>query len=375
MIKSFSISILSIFGIVYFFFRQYFNLPQSTLFIVPFIFIINAFSIYVTLKSSLELKLFIFFSLSVFLINIFRIFDYQDFYGFFIILLLTLSTSSSTYRSLLFTVFGVFVISLLSHYYVFVSRFTNINLSFDVTEQYIPSGQLQAICSIFFFTLFYYFHKLSLKLLFFLLFILSVGLQLFSFSRGGVILVILLFISSGLYILFKTGINFKVLFLSLIILFSGYSIIIDNFADLINFRLLNSVENGFSDEKRFEVYERAFLGLANSNLFIGEGIGSYKLIHTTHPHNSFIQIFEDFGFFGLLLYSIFTIIVICKILNRLRRTNIFNNFFISFILITYFYFFFTINYSGNFYASFIYHILCGFVISFNRIFPISKIKN
>lgn len=363
MAKGILISSVCFLGIVYLFFRQYFYLPQTILLYLPAVFVLYLPSVFRLTSSSTVLQLYSLFFLFTIVIGSLSNYNIQDFYGIFILFILLLTSSLSNSKSIAILTIGIFLVSIISHYYVFISRFTNLSTGIDVTEQYIPSSQFQAISTIYFITLFFYLKNRLLRLTSFFLVFFSLGLQLLSFSRGGVILVVIIFILSIFYRIVKKGVNYFYLIFGLLFGLYFFIALIPIYGDLINFRLLASIDNGFSDEKRFEVYENAFNGIKNVNLVLGGGLSYYKFIHSTHPHNAFIQIVEDYGLFGFLLYFSSTILLLRNLFRKLKHVDLFKSFYFSLYFFLFIYFFISLMYTGNFYASFMYHTFCGVMLS------------
>ena len=345
----------SFIAIIYSYLRQYFLIPQQFLFIIvlylPFLIlrILNS-------KSSISYRqLYISFFTFLFLIIILSSgFNNKSEVFSLFLCLITFFIGSSLNKKILYVLFKLIyttsgIASILIFFNVVLGiKFFNVDFRF----QYLPSSFLQAVFTLGSFSLMYFSkHKLFFKIIF----LFALFSQFLNFGRGSIVLTLLILIINFLIINFYNKKYLKIIFLIFILgLVSNLIIqfLISN--GLLNFRLLRLFSN-ISDEPRIEVWSRVLN--ADFNIFFGGGMGFYSKIHSSHPHNSLLQLTEDSGLFGALSFLFLVIMSFKRYLKIIsKKSNNLINIFLFSVLLLYF---ITSQFSGNFYYNYGLFLLIG----------------
>ena len=137
----------------------------------------------------------------------------------------------------------------------------------------------------------------------------------------------------------KLKIFFYSLILSLIILFI-YDNFSNNLLDQLLFKRFESLET-VESPRQFHTRKAIEIGLQNP--VFGVGAGNYSIVPKriefgSFSHNTFTEIFANFGFIGLSLYLYLLYIVFKRLKNRLRNKHIFKSHFIIQLLVVFFVF-------------------------------------
>lgn len=158
------------------------------------------------------------------------------------------------------------------------------------------------------------------------LFLIAVYFSLIFASRGTIIIIVIQFIlyisiviSQKLNLFKRVLVFFTVLFFSLII----YDSFIDTFDNSILIEKFQRLEN--VESKREYHYNKAIeIGLDNP--IFGIGAGNYavypkEIEFGSFSHNSFTEIFANFGFMGLILYLMIYVTLFLKILKNIKNNK------------------------------------------------------
>ncbi len=175
----------------------------------------------------------------------------------------------------------------------------------------------------------------SIGLFFLGLFVILIG------SRGAILFLLITFLC---YILlsrkFKLYFRINIRVLTAVVITVGLTVLlfrrqidtlidftIDRFQIIIQGYLRAEGDYGHSINTRFELMRRAFEVIFSSleNFFFGTGIGSFGLLFSNqdiklYPHNFILEIWCELGFVGIIIFSIFLIIIFYKI--NLSKTGI-----------------------------------------------------
>lgn len=158
--------------------------------------------------------------------------------------------------------------------------------------------------------------------------ILSLWLILLTASRGAFIITVLL-ISGNIFIIFslsKTSIAKKTLFLILtsISLFFSFDYFYENyFYDSYLFKRFQILEDVETPREQL-FYSAIEIGV--SNPILGVGSGNFAKIQKTKDagsfsHNTFTEIFANYGLLGLILYAIFHFVIFYKLKRLFEKSN------------------------------------------------------
>lgn len=85
------------------------------------------------------------------------------------------------------------------------------------------------------------------------------------------------------------------------------------------YKLMLLLERGIASASsgRDILYKNA-INLGNKNIMFGNGIGSFRKIYETYPHNILLEIYVQFGLVGILLICL----IIFKIIKKLKKGDI-----------------------------------------------------
>ena len=222
----------------------------------------------------------------------------------------------------------------------------------DFRFQYLPSSFLQAVFTLGTFS-FILFSKNNL--FFKIIFLYALFSQFLNFGRGSIILCLLILIINFLITNYYKKKYLKIIFLifiSVLIINVAVQFLINN--GLLDIRILRLFTD-ISQEPRLEVWSRFFY--SDFNILFGGGMGFYSTIHSSHPHNSLLQLTEDSGIIGAFTFLFLVLISLKRYLeNFSNNTNSLTNVFFFSLLLLYF---ITSQFSGNFYYNYGLFLLLG----------------
>lgn len=163
-------------------------------------------------------------------------------------------------------------------------------------------------------------------------------------SRATFIITILISVLSYSFDIFKSGKSkFKILFsllFFLLVILSTYIFFTDNLLDQLLFQRFEALET-VESPRQFHARKAIEIGLQNP--VFGVGAGNYSVVPKRYEfgsfsHNTFTEVFANFGLIGLSLYSYLQYIIFKRLKNRLRNKHIFKSHFIIQLLIVFFVF-------------------------------------
>jgi len=163
-------------------------------------------------------------------------------------------------------------------------------------------------------------------------------------SRATFIITILISVLSYSFDIFKSGKSkFKILFsllFFLLVILSTYIFFTDNLLDQLLFQRFEDLET-VESPRQFHARKAIEIGLQNP--VFGVGAGNYSVVPKRYEfgsfsHNTFTEVFANFGLIGLSLYSYLQYIIFKRLKNRLRNKHIFKSHFIIQLLIVFFVF-------------------------------------
>lgn len=328
--------------------RQYFSVPQEILFMfilyVPFLLVrlynLKSHISYRQLHMMILAFLFIIIMLTSNLKNV------SEVYSLFVCLISFFVGSSLNKNGLLIIYKIIYLISGLASLLIFIDALFGVKiLNIDFRFQYLPSSFIQSVFTIGSFGLIYF---SNYKLLFKFVFIIALFSQFLNFGRGSILLsLIIIFINFFIINFYKKKYLkiFLVMFVTFISLSVFFQFLVNN--GYINIRLMKLFAEA-SDEPRILVWRRFFD--ADFNIFFGGGMGFYKDIHSTHPHNLFLQLLEDSGIAGGITFMFVVLTALKRYLKYISKND--------YIKISLFYFsvlllyIATAQFSGNLYYNY-----------------------
>ena len=163
-------------------------------------------------------------------------------------------------------------------------------------------------------------------------------------SRATFIITILISVLGYSFDIFNSGnSNIKTFFylgIFSIVVFFVYDFFSNNLLDKLLFRrfeILGTVES----PREFHAREAIKIGM--NNPIFGVGAGNYSIIPKRYElgsfsHNTFTEVFANFGFIGLSLYSYLQYIIFNSLKKRIRNKHIFSSHFIIQLLVVFFVF-------------------------------------
>jgi O-antigen ligase len=232
----------------------------------------------------------------------------------------------------------------------------------DFRFQYLPSSFLQAVFTLGTFSIILFSKN---NLFFKIIFLYALFSQFLNFGRGSIILSLLILIINFLIVNYYKKKYLKIIFLifiSILIINVVVQFLINN--GLLDIRILRLFTD-ISQEPRLEVWSRFFY--SDFNIFFGGGMGFYNTIHSSHPHNSLLQLIEDSGIIGAFIFLFLVLISLKRYIeNFSNNTNSLTNVFFFSLLLLYF---ITSQFSGNFYYNY------GLFLFLGTAFVKKKISN
>ena len=328
--------------------RQYFSVPQEILFMFILYTPILLTRVY-NLKSSIsyrQLYMMILSFLFVILMLTSNFKNVSEVYSLFVCLISFFVGSSLNRNGLLKIYYVIYLFSGLASLLILIDVLFGIKIfNIDFRFQYLPSSFIQSVFTLGSFGLIYF---SNYKLFFKFIFIIALFSQFLNFGRGSILLSLIIIFINFFIINFY---NKKYLKIFLIISFGFitlsvfFQFLVNN--GYLNIRLLKLFAET-SDEPRIQVWRRFFN--ADFNIFFGGGMGFYKDIHSTHPHNLFLQLLEDSGIAGGITFMFLVLTALKRYLKYITKNDSIriNLFYFSVLLL----YLATAQFSGNFYYNY-----------------------
>lgn len=349
---------LSFITISYSYLRQYFTVPQELLFIITLYFPFLCARILKWNSKFYKRQFYILTFAVLFLTIIFSsgFNNIPEVFSLFLCLLSFFVGSSLNEKNLNTLVYCIFIFSGIASFFIFFNSYMGIKIfNIDFRFQYLPSSFVQAIFTLGCFSLSIFGKR---KFLFKIMFLLALYFQFLNFGRGSILLGIIIIMMDYIIINYynKKYLKITLIIFSLLLIFNVvFQFLLSS--GLLNYRLLRLFSD-VTEEPRLEVWSRVFD--YDFNVFIGGGMGFYNTIHSTHPHNSILQLFEDSGIFGSLIYLFLLFASFKRYLIKITSEHYrFVNLFMFSIFLLYL---ITSQFSGNLYYNYGFFLLigCGF---------------